>query len=71
VDTVCVGIVKDRAFKLLDLCLDFVSSEMRFELREIVDSALAVRRSDNVLGVQPDVVGDFPPGSFNCRDRVG
>ena len=69
-DPVRVRVVKDGVFELLDLCFDLVVLKMRLELEEIVDGALAVGRGDNVLGILPDVFGDFSPGSFDCRDRV-
>ena len=61
-----VRVVKDGVFELLDLCLNLVDSKMRLKLGEIVDGALAVGRGDNILGILPDVFGDFSPGSFDC-----
>jgi len=66
VNPVRVRVVKDGVFELLDLCLNLVDSKMRLKLGEIVDGALAVGRGDNILGILPDVFGDFSPGSFDC-----
>jgi hypothetical protein len=61
-----VRVVEDGVFEFLDLCFNFVVLEIRLELGEVVDGALAVGSGDNILGILPDVFGDFSPGSFDC-----
>jgi len=65
VNLVRVRVVKNGVFELLDLCFNLVVFQVRLELGEIVDGALAVGRGNKVLGILPDVFGDLSPGSFD------
>ena len=70
-EVVGVGEVEDGLLERGDLVLHLVRLDVRLELRQVVDGALAVGRSDHVGRVLPNVLGDVAPGSLDSRDGVG
>ena len=66
-----IGEVENGLLKCFDLVIHLVSFDMRLELREVVDGALAVGGSDHVGGVLPDVGGNFAPSGLDSGDGVG
>lgn len=65
-----IGEEEDGLFKVGDLVVHLVRFDMRLELGKVVDSALSVGGGDDMVGVLPDVLCDFAPGSFYSLDRV-
>ena len=45
-------------------------AQMRLEMLEIVDGALAMRRRDHEPGVRADFARHFAPCRFDCRNRI-
>ena len=66
-----VGEVEDGLLEGLHLGVHLVRLDVRLELGEVVDRALAVGGGDNVLGVLADVLCDLAPCSLDGGDRVG
>jgi hypothetical protein len=68
----CISIrIKENClFKSVNLSLDLMSLQMRFELSQVVNGTLSVGSSDNICGVLPDVPRNFTPSRFNGSNRV-
>ena len=66
-----VGEVEDGGLEGLDLGVHLVRLDVRLELGEVVDRALAVGGGDNVLRVLANVLCDLAPSSLDGGDRVG
>lgn len=65
-----IGKVKDGILEIRYLIVHLVSFDMRFEYREIVDGAFTMRRCNYIGGVLPNVLRNFAPRSFDCRDGI-
>ena len=63
-----VGEEEDGLLERLDRGVHLVRGDVRLELREVVDRALAVRRGDDVRGVLADVERDFAPRGLDGGD---
>lgn len=68
---VSVGVVEDSLLEGLDLVVHLVGLDIRLELGEVVDSALAVGSCDDIVRVLPNILRNFTPGSFYSGDGVG
>ena len=66
-----VGVVEDGLLKVLDGIIHLVRLDMGFELREVVNGALAVGGGDHVGRILPDIFCDLAPSRFDGGDRVG
>ena len=66
-----VGVVEDGLLKVLDGIIHLVRLDMGFELREVVNGALAVGGSDEVRGILPNVQRDLAPRGLDGSDGVG
>ena len=62
---------EDALLERLHLGVHLVRPDVRLELREVVDGALAVRRGDHDGGVEPEVLRDLAPRSLDCSNGVG
>lgn len=62
---------EDGFLKLLDFGVHLVGLDMGFELREVVDGALAVGGCDHVGRVLPDILGNLAPSGLDGSNRVG
>lgn len=65
-----VGEVEDALLESLYLVVHLVRLNVRLEHSEVVDGSLAVSGGNNILGILPDIFGDFTPGSFDSSDGV-
>ena len=63
-----VGEEEDGLLERLHGSVHLVRLDVRLELREVVDRALAVRRGDDVRGVLADVERDFAPRGLDGGD---
>lgn len=68
---VSVGVVEDGLLEGLNLAVHLVGLDIRLELGEVVDSALAVGSCDDIVRVLPNILGNFAPGCFYSGDGVG
>ena len=66
-----IGKEEDRLFESLYLGIHLVCLDVRLELGEVVDGALAVGGGNHVCPVLADVLGDLAPCCLNGGDRVG
>ena len=66
-----IGEEENRLLECLHLIVHLVRLDVRLELGEVVDGALAVRRGDHVGGVLADVLGDLAPRGLDGGDGVG
>ena len=67
---VLVGEVENSLFECSDLSFYLMSLNVRFELSQVVDGALAMSRCDDICWVQPKVSGDFTPCCFDSGNRI-
>lgn len=67
---VLVRKVEDGTLKGRDLGVDVLGLDMRLELAQVVDGALAVGGGDHVLGILPDFFSDLAPGLLDGGDAV-
>ena len=65
-----VGEEEDRLLKGSDLRVHLVFLDVRLELREVVDRALAVGGRNHVGRVLPDVLRHLAPGGLDGGDGV-
>jgi hypothetical protein len=71
VKSVGIGKIKDRLFERGHLVVHLVWLDMRLELSEVIDSALAVGCGNHIGWVLADISSDLAPGCFDSCDRVG
>jgi hypothetical protein len=65
-----IGVEEDRALKVVHGGGELVRAKVRFEAREVIDSALAVRRCDHERRVRADFARHFAPCCFDGRDGI-
>ena len=66
-----VGKEEDGLLERLDLGVHLVRPDVRLELREVVHRAFAVRRSNDMDRVLPEVLRDLAPCGLDGGDGVG
>ena len=66
-----IGEEEDGLLECLHLGVHLVHLDVRLELGEVVDGALAVGGCDDVGGVSPDVEGNLAPCGLDSSDGVG
>lgn len=66
-----VGEEENALFEFLNFGVHLVRLDFRLELREVVDSALAVGGSDHVGRVLPDVLRNLSPCSLDGSNGIG
>ena len=64
-----VGEEEDALLERLHLRVHLVGLDVRLELREVVDCTLAMRSSDDVGRVLPEVRCDLAPYCFDCCSK--
>jgi hypothetical protein len=70
VPVVRIGKVEDSLLECLDLAVHLMRLNMGLEHGEVVDCTLPVGCTDDILGVLPDVFGNFAPSCLDGCDRV-
>ena len=62
----CVGKEEDGFFKLGDFIIHLVFLDVRLEMRQVVDSTLAMGSCDDESRILAYILCDFGPSSFHC-----
>ena len=62
----CVGEEEDGFFKFGDFIIHLVLLDVRLEVRQVVDSTLAMGSCDDISRILAYVLCDFAPSSFHC-----
>jgi hypothetical protein len=63
---VCVGEEEDGFFKLGDFIIHLVLLDVWLEVRQVVDSTLAMGSCEDVSRILAYILRDFAPSGFHC-----